>query len=179
MPAQEAVAQRQIEALYSAHHRWLLGWLRRRLGCAHNAADLAHDTFVRILGRPLALEAVREPRAWLTRIAHGLVVDQARREELERAYCAAIALLPEAQTPSPESRLLLIEALLHIDALLDGLKPKVRSAFLLSRLEGLAYAEIAERLGVCLSSVEKYMATAIRHCYLASCAAGEPVPRRT
>ena len=40
-------------------------------------------------------------------------------------------------------------------------------AFLLSRLEGLSYKEIAERLAVSLSSVEKYMASAIRHCYLA------------
>ncbi|MGV8691768.1 sigma factor-like helix-turn-helix DNA-binding protein, partial [Pseudomonas aeruginosa] len=39
--------------------------------------------------------------------------------------------------------------------------------FLLSRLEGLGYKEIAIRLGVSLSSVEKYMATAIRHCFLA------------
>jgi RNA polymerase sigma-70 factor (ECF subfamily) len=40
----------------------------------------------------------------------------------------------------------------------------ISSAFLLSRLEGLSYPEIARQLGVCLSSVEKYMATAIRHC---------------
>jgi RNA polymerase sigma-70 factor (ECF subfamily) len=75
--------------------------------------------------------------------------------------------LPEAQVPSPEHQLILLETLAHIDALLDGLAPKVRTAFLLSRLEGLGYKEIAIRLGVSLSSVEKYMATAIRHCFLA------------
>jgi len=60
--------------------------------------------------------------------------------------------------------MLLIEALVRIDAMLDGLSAKARSAFLLSRLDGLSYREIAKQLGVSLSSVEKYMASAIRHC---------------
>jgi DNA-directed RNA polymerase specialized sigma24 family protein len=51
--------------------------------------------------------------------------------------------------------------------LLDGLSAKARTAFLMSRLEGLAYKEIAARLGVSVASVEKYMAAAVRHCYLA------------
>ena len=66
-----------------------------------------------------------------------------------------------------QSQLILLETLARVDALLDGLRPKVRMAFLLSRLEGLSYKQIAVRLGVSLASVEKYMASAIRHCYLA------------
>ncbi|MGV8294512.1 sigma factor, partial [Pseudomonas aeruginosa] len=38
-----------IEVLYGDHHGWLRGWLRKRLGNAFDAADLAHDTYVRIL----------------------------------------------------------------------------------------------------------------------------------
>ena len=153
-----------VDALYSDHHEWLRNWLRRRLGNAIDAADLAHDTFVKVLVRPQAALQAREPRAWLTTIAHGLVVDHVRRQSLERAYQQAVAALSEPQAPSPEGRLLLIEALVRVDAMLDGLNPKARSAFLLSRLEGLPYTCIAEQLGVTLSSVEKYMATAIRHC---------------
>ncbi len=154
----------RIQTLYSDHHGWLLGWLRRRLGCPHSAADLAQDTFLRLLRRPDGLSAVREPRAWLTTIAHGLVIDQVRRQALERACLEAIAALPAARHPSPETRLLLVETLARIDAMLDGLAPRARAAFLLSRLERLSYPEIAARLQVSLSSVEKYMAAAIRHC---------------
>lgn len=153
-----------IETLYGDHHAWLQGWLRRKLGNACDAADLAQDTFMRVLGRPREMGELREPRAWLTTIAHGLAVDHVRRKTLERACLDAIANLPEPQAPSPEARLMLVEALVRIDAMLDGLSPKARSAFLMSRLEGLGYGEIAERLGVSLSSVEKYMASAIRHC---------------
>ncbi|QPR34624.1 sigma-70 family RNA polymerase sigma factor [Delftia acidovorans] len=153
-----------IALLYSDHHGWLVGWLRRRLGNPCDAADLAQDTFLRVLGKPQSLHGVREPRAWLTTIAHGLVVDHTRRAALERACLDAIASLPEPLAPSAEERHLLIESLVRMDNLLAGLPPKARSAFLLSRLEGLSYPEIALQLGVCLSSVEKYMAAAIRHC---------------
>jgi len=160
----DLVSTSSVETLYGDHHAWLQGWLRRKLGNACDAADLAQDTFMRVLGRPRELAELREPRAWLTTIAHGLAVDHVRRKTLERACLDAIAHLPEPQAPSPEAQLMLVEALVRIDAMLDGLAPKARSAFLLSRLEGLGYNEIAHRLGVSLSSVEKYMATAIRHC---------------
>lgn len=38
-----------ITELYQDHHGWLHGWLRKKLGCSHQAADLAHDTFMRLL----------------------------------------------------------------------------------------------------------------------------------
>ncbi|HCX83422.1 MULTISPECIES: sigma-70 family RNA polymerase sigma factor [unclassified Rhodoferax] len=153
-----------VSTLYLEHHPWLLGWLRRKLGCPHNAADLSHDTFVRVLGQPQALAQVREPRAWLTTIARGLAVDQARRQTLERAYLEALAGLPESHTPSTEDQAMLINCLARIDAMLDGLHPKARTVLLLSRLDGLGYVAIAQQMGVSLSTVEKHMATALRHC---------------
>lgn len=168
-PSVPAADHASVEALYLDHHAWLLGWLRKRLRHTDNAADLAQDTFVHILGKPHAVEALRQPRAWLSTVAHGLLVSKVRRQRVERAYLASIAHLPEALMPSPESQWILLETLARIDALLSGLPPKVRSVFLLSRLEGLGYKAIAEHLGISLSCVEKYMARAIRHCYLARC----------
>lgn len=153
-----------VSTLYVEHHPWLLGWLRRKIGCPHSAADLSHDTFVRVLGRPQELAQVREPRAWLTTIAHGLAVDQARRHALERAYFEALSGLPERNYPSAESQASLIDCLARIDAMLGGLHPKARTVLLLSKLDGLSYLEIASQMGVSLSTVEKHMATALRHC---------------
>ncbi|MBC7858749.1 MAG: sigma-70 family RNA polymerase sigma factor [Burkholderiaceae bacterium] len=152
-----------VTDLYQSHHTWLFGWLRKKLGCAHNAADLAHDTFARVLHAPPTHE-LREPRAFLSTVAHGLMVNQLRRQALERAYLDALAWRRESFSPGPEARALVVETLLEIDALLDGLPPKARQAFLLSQLEGLRYAEIAGRLNVSLSMVKKYMLQAITHC---------------
>ena len=152
-----------VAELYASHHGWLQGWLRRKLGCSHQAADLAQDTFVRVLsrsGRP----ALREPRAYLATIAHGLLVNHWRRLDVERAWLETLALQPAALAPSAEARALLLEALYELDALLDRLNPKARSAFLLAQLDGLGYREIATRLGVSERMVKKYMAQAMLHC---------------
>lgn len=152
-----------VHSLYTHHHRWLYNWLRRRMGCSHNAADLAQDTYVRLLtsGRfPNNAQA----RPHLLQIAKGLVIDRHRRQRIEQAYLDALASNPDAVAPSPEETALVIEALLRIDAALATLKPKVRETFLLSRFEGLTYSAIASRLDIAVATVRKYMLTAMQAC---------------
>ena len=114
MPSASTPQHREAASLYAAHHGWLQGWLRRRLGNGADAADLAQDTFVRILGvRDLA--GVQEPRAYLTTVAKGVLVNWYKRQALERAYLEALAALPEPVAPSPEQRALVLElSLIHI-----------------------------------------------------------------
>ena len=153
-----------ITDLYSSHHGWLHGWLRKKLGCAHQAADLAHDTYVRVIssGR---LPQPEQSRAFLTQVAKNLVVDMYRRRKIEQAYEETLAALPEPVSPSPEERALVLETLLEIDAMLAAMPAKVREAFLMSQLDGMSYAEIAALLGVTISSVQKYMSRALVACY--------------
>jgi RNA polymerase sigma-70 factor (ECF subfamily) len=159
-----------VADLYAHHHGWLYGWLRRKLGCADNAADLAQDTFIRILatrdqlfagGRPLV-----QPRAYLTTVAKNLLVDRARRQALEQAYLAELALVQDTLGghPSPEDILLTVQALAQIGEALEGLSERVREAFLLHYLEGLGHAAIAEHLGVSDRMVRKYLVQALVHC---------------
>lgn len=154
-----------VQALYSQHHGWLNTWLRTRLGNAADAADLAQDTFMRLLQRSERLE-LRAPRAFLRTIAQGLVIDHWRRAEIEHAYLQTIAHLPEAETPGAEAQALILELLEAIARMLEGLKPKVRRAFLLAQCEGLTYKQIAEQMGISLRSVERYVADALYHCYV-------------
>ncbi|MYN24938.1 sigma-70 family RNA polymerase sigma factor [Duganella levis] len=156
-----------VETLYSSHHGWLHQWLWRKLGCRDGAADLAHDTFVRLLSAK-PLDALREPRAYLSTIANGLLVNHWRRLTLERAYLEVLAQQEPALAPSPEERALTIEALMQVDAMLRKLSAKAREAFLLSQIEGLTYAVIAEQLQVSERMVKKYMAQAMLECLLIS-----------
>lgn len=165
MSTSENPLRADVSSLYSLHHRWLQGWLRNKMGNAFDAADLAHDTFLRVLTRS-DTPGLRAPRAYLGTIARGLVADFFRRKDLERAYLDALAGLPEALAPSPETRAVMLEALIAIDAMLDGLKPQVRQAFLLSQLEGLSYEQIAVQLGVTKRTVGNYMCKAIGHCLM-------------
>lgn len=162
----EFALQQRIEALYTDHHGWLRGWLRRKLGNACDAADLAHDTYLRIL-RTGHVPQAQQSRQHLAQIANGLVIDLHRRRHIESAYLQALALLPEPLAPSEEERALAIEALIQIDAILHGLPAKAREALLLCKLDGMGYRDIAARLGVSVSSVEKYIAAALVACHQA------------
>lgn len=153
-----------LHDLYRDHHGWLNGWLRKRLGDRERAADIAQDTFLRLLVTR-RLPELGEGRRYLAQIARNLVIDQWRRQRIEQAYLANLAALPEPEMPSLETRAMIIETLLQIDAMLDAMPAKVREAFLLSQFEGLTYPQIAERLQVSVSSVQKYMQRAISACY--------------
>lgn len=166
MPVGNSTHHQLVGLLYRDHRGWLLGWLRRSVNCPQRAEDLSQDTFVRLLGRP-DLHALREPRALLSTIARGLLIDHFRRSALESSYLKELAQLPENLQPSPEEQALALDALRHIDRLLGQLSSKARAAFLYNRLDGLGHAEIAERLGVSVSRVRQYLAQGLRQCYIA------------
>lgn len=159
-------ASQDLQTLYGNHHSWLHGWLRRRLGNAFDAADLAQDTFVRILVSGRMPDAAQS-RAHLTQIAKCLVIDLHRRRVLEAAYLEALAALPENLAPSPEERALALESLLLLDAALGSLPAKVRETFMLSQLDGLTYSAIAVQLEISVGAVRKYMLRAALACHAA------------
>lgn len=156
-----------IEALYSDHHSWLKGWLHRRLGNADQAADLAHDTFIRLLSSDRVPPALDEPRAFLTTVAQRIVSNHWRREKLEKAYLEALAQAPRETACSPETRAILLETLVELDRLLDGLPGIVRRAFLLSQLDGQSHAQVAGALGISIPTVKRYIVKALQRCYFA------------
>ncbi|RYF22497.1 MAG: sigma-70 family RNA polymerase sigma factor [Comamonadaceae bacterium] len=169
MAAVETAMQQQMRLLYCEHHGWLFSWLRRKLGCGHHAADVAQDTFVRILASRDALLGIREPRAYLVTTAKRLLIDEARRQQIEKAYLQELALaaatLPLA--PSAEEVAQTVQALMQIEAALDGLSAKARQAFLLCYLEGHTHAVVASTLGVSTKMVQKYLIQALAHCHRA------------
>ena len=164
--ASTAHAASVVAELYHGHHHWLSGWLRRRLADVEQAADLAQDTFVRVLlSRDVG--AIQEPRAFLTTVARRVLANHYRRAEIERAWLETLAGRPEPVAPPPETRLMILETLCELDRLLDGLPAAVRRTFLLSQLDGLGYAEIGARLGISVSTVKRHMSRAAMQCYFA------------
>ena len=155
-----------VEVLYNDHHHWLTGWLRRKLGCPENAADLAQDTFIRVLSAREAPTLI-EPRAFLTTVAKRVLFNFYRRQDLERAYLEALAQMPEHVAPSEEDRAIILQTLLELDQLLDGLPRLVKRAFLLAQLDGLTYAQIGAQLGISIATVKRHLTKAAMRCYFA------------
>jgi RNA polymerase sigma-70 factor (ECF subfamily) len=154
-----------LDVLYHEHHQWLYLWLSRRLHCINDAADLSHDTYLRIMSSGRSPDTAKDCRPFLMQVAKGLVVDLHRRRSLERSYLDALTHMQPCYAPSTEDAELILELLIKIDAALDGLPANIRETFLLSRFEGLTYSAIAERIGVSVGSVRKYMFKASAACF--------------
>ena len=159
-------AAHPITDLYADHHRWLHAWLRKKLGCTHRAADLVHDTYMRLLNRE-EMPILDEPRAFLVTVAQRVLSNHWRHERVERAFLETLAQWPEAVAPSAEEKACLLETLMEIDRLLDGLPAVVKRAFLHAQLDGMSHTEIAATLGISISSVKRYLIKAGTQCYYA------------
>lgn len=166
MPATCPASPQPVEALYADHHGWLQSLLRRRLGNGFDAADLAHDAFVRLLSKPRSFDSFDGARAYLSTVARGLCVDLWRRREIEQAWLAALAAQPEAHACSAEQQASVLQALGEVDAMLRSLPAKVARAFVLAMVHGMTDKEVAAQLNVSDRMVRKYMAKALLHCML-------------
>lgn len=169
MPSPDSRLRQAVAELYIDHHTWLSHWLRRQCGNAEQAADLTQDTFARILATRtgLGLPPLRTPRAFLTTVAKGLLIDHFRRADLERAWLRDAALRVNDEQSSPEAHYLIVETLHAIDRMLDGLPPKARIAWLMNKLDGATHADIATHLGVSVPRVRQYLAMAAKRAYAA------------
>lgn len=162
----EFAQQRDMHALYSDHHDWLQGWFRGRLGNAADAADLAHDAFLRLILRPVprGFESFGEARGYLRAMARGMCINLWRRREIEQAWLDTLAARPEEFAPSAERQAIVLEALNEIAAMLLELPPKAARAFLLAAACQMTDREVAEELGVSPRMVRKYVARAMLGC---------------
>ncbi|ANI14953.1 RNA polymerase sigma-70 factor, ECF subfamily [Pseudomonas citronellolis] len=155
-----------LETLYCDHHGWLQAWLRRRLGHASDAADLAHDTFLRLIGGASQprFASMAEVRAYLRTTAKNLCINLWRRQEIERAWLDTLAALPEEQCPSAERQAAVLQALEEISCMLQTLSAKAARAFTLAVVCEMTDDEVGAQLGVSGRMVRKYVAQAMLAC---------------
>ncbi|MFJ4255533.1 sigma-70 family RNA polymerase sigma factor [Pseudomonas monteilii] len=153
-----------VGSLYHLHHGWVRNLFRHKLGNAHDAAELAHDVFLRLLSKPRTFASDADAKAFLGAMSRNMCVDFWRRRRVEQAWLEVMAERPEAFQPSEEHRALMLETLLQVQAMLERLPATVAEAFILAQVHGLGYRAIAEQLGVSERTVTSYMAKAMFHC---------------
>lgn len=141
-------AESTFDQLYVRHRAWLIGFLRRRFG-SEAAEEIAQEAFARSIATPTE---VRNPRAFLATLALRAAAD-ARRREAVRPVVVEVDEADGAVLPEAFEQVLLRQ-------LLRELPRPVREVYLLSRVAGLSYAEVAERLGISVKRVEARMTEA-------------------
>lgn len=129
--------------------------------CAHlvdraSADDLTQETYVRAMGSVHRFRADASARTWLLAIARHTCADEIRRRQRRRPWERLTDAPPETTTPDETG-------MTDLQALLDGLDPDRRAAFVLTQQLGLSYAEAAAALEVPIGTVRSRVARAREH----------------
>lgn len=157
-------------AMLETYYRELQNFLTHRLRDSDAATDLAQESYLRVLGMQQAGERVEQPRALLYRIANNLIVDRHRRVEVRDQVVIADDQLTNAQVagPSawePEVAAMSAQAVESLLEAIDALPPRCREVFILYKFDGLSYADIGERMGISVRTVEMQLQIAMAACW--------------
>ena len=162
--ARGSLALSDLQGLFADMRGELMRLLRRRTGDRELAADLTQDVFVKLSGVTATIPDVRHGRAYLFRMAGNLAIDHGRTEARRAEILTGSQVLFEDAQPGPDEIATSRNQLRQVEAALAELPERCREVLYLSQVEGLRHKEIAERLGVSVSLIEKYRLRALRHC---------------
>lgn len=158
----------EIFRVFEKHRAALRRVVRRHLGSHGDPDDVLQEAFLRAYGAELK-RGVEQPKAFLFQVARNTALGELRRASAS----------PMDGSVDPESDGLSTHAVAADAAdVLDGrrklhaftmavlqLPPRCRRAFLLRRMEGLSYKQIANRMGISVSAAEKHVAAGLLRCH--------------
>ena len=141
------------------HEPALRAWLRRRRLEGLEIDDVIQETYTRLVAAE-SVAHIRDAKSYAFQIAGSVVVDHLRR--LKVVSITSVSDLDHlelpSEEPSPERQVIDREELHRLAQLIASLPGRVRDVFTLRRVYGLSQREVAERLGIAESTVEKHMA---------------------
>ncbi|WP_426077506.1 sigma-70 family RNA polymerase sigma factor [Janthinobacterium sp. PSPC3-1] len=158
--------------MLTRYYRELLNFLSRAVNDRHAAADLAQESYVRVLALQQSGEHVAEPRALLYRTARNLVIDRHRRgavrgQALDTDDDGGADLFDSLAAPAasePETAAMSAQAVEAMLAVIGELPLRCREAFILHKFDGLPQAEVARRMGISVTMVERHIKLAMQAC---------------
>lgn len=141
------------------HEPQLRAWLRRRRLGGLEVDDIIQETYSRLMAAD-SVSHIQDAKSYAFQVAGSVVIDALRRMKV-----ISIFSVPEldqletaSQEPSPERQAIDRDELHRLAGMIATLPGKVRDVFILRRVHGLSQNEVARRLGLAESTVEKHMA---------------------
>jgi len=149
-------------ALFHAYKHRLYGYMLRLCGNPEMAEDVVQDVFMKLWKNRPALANIDHFSAYLFRTAQHHAINAFRRMALETLLLEDGSLQPHTVLASAEEALALKETQQLLNRVVSQLPPQQKLVFTLSREQGLKHEEIAQRLRISLSTVNKHMIQALR-----------------
>jgi len=152
LATESAQPEVDLAALVETHSRLLFRVAHSVLRSRAEAEDVVQDVFVRVIERRRSLQAIRDMRVWMVRIAWNLALDRRRRirpEQMDESFAETLA----ASSVPADERLVQAQRMSFVLREMERLPKAERHVLLLSSIEEVGTVEIAEVLGRSESAV--------------------------
>jgi RNA polymerase sigma factor (sigma-70 family) len=159
---EEPRQSRDFASIYRATLAPLRRYLTRLLGNTSEAQDIAHDAYLRVY--PDGDKTVaQQPEAMLYTTARRLAINRLKRRSISPIAPDGVAVETAASaTPGVAQQVMARQELSLLEEAIADLPEGCRTVLLLRKVELLSHREIADRLGIAISTVEKQHARALR-----------------
>lgn len=155
-----------LDRLDRDFRRSLLSWFGRRTRDRADLEDMVQEVFERLIKRGGASELERQNlSAYVFETASSVLTDHLRKKITHRvgSHEPFDQNQHAGEDFSPEHVLINREQLERTSAMLLELPEQTRTIFLLRRIEGMKVKDVAARLGISVTSVERHMRVAVWH----------------
>lgn len=145
------------------HEPALRSWLSGKRSAGIDVDDVIQEAYAVLAAREIVTD-IRHPRAYLFQIAHSIVVRHIRRARVVSIQAAddLEGFDPADETASPEQVAIDRDELRRLAQAIAAMSGRTRQAFILRRVHGLSQREIAVRMALSESTVEKHIARGVR-----------------
>jgi RNA polymerase sigma-70 factor (ECF subfamily) len=151
----------EFSRFYQATIGPLRRYLRRLTNNDADAQDLAHDAYTRVLPA-MREQRVQNPEAFLYTTARHLAANQLKRRDISPIAPAPAPETAASTAPGVVQQVIARQDLARLQAAIAELPPGCRQVLVLRKLDLLSHQEIADRLGIAVSTVEKQHLRALR-----------------
>ncbi len=152
------MTEKEFKPFFDKNFDSIRNYLFYRSGDKELSTDLAQDTFIKLWEKRVEDEG-KKTVGLAYKIASDLFVSRYRKSVIESNYKNSLEINFSDETPDEQMQY--NELKTKYEQILERLPEKQRVVFLMSRLEGMKYIEIAERLGISVKAVEKRMSSAL------------------
>jgi RNA polymerase sigma-70 factor (ECF subfamily) len=154
------LTREEFKNIYDNHFDGVRNYIYYRAGDKELATDVAQETFLKLWEKVDGFDA-SNIKALLYKIAGDILITNLRKYKVVNNYKARI--ISEELGESPSDILHYKELSKNYENALESLPEKQRTVFLLSRMDGLKYHEIADNIGISIKAVEKRMKNALEY----------------
>jgi RNA polymerase sigma-70 factor (ECF subfamily) len=153
---------KDFAALYRTTIAPLRRYLARLLGNTSEAQDIAHDAYIRVYPS-ITKDTTEKPEALLYTTARRLAINRLKRRSIA-PFSREEAKTDQAASAGPgvAQQVMARQEMQLLQEAIAGLPEGCRTVLLLRKVELLSHREIADRLGIAISTVEKQHARALR-----------------